>query len=456
MVYSWYVIAKNAVGSAPASPTWTFTTVTASLTITSAHTDPFTQAQSNATYTLVVANGPSAAATAGPVTVTETAPSGLIPVGMQGAGWTCAGPTCVRSDALAPGSSYPAITLTVNVASNAPASVTNTATVAGGGSASASASDVTTINALPVYSNPLAFAVPASVTAGVPTTFTVTYASQAGSGDIASGQVRIDSCYLGWDSSGNITLYPGMSGRLGQDTILQELSCSINLASSTLSPVPGNPYQMALSLAITFPEQSNGTDFFGTHEVYAWGTNAEGLETAKVDLGAMVVNPGQDYTLSVSPAGTTTVPWMGNAALTVTATGLNGFTGAIVLQIAPAPGSAWKCFSLTGDPEAVWANSQGSFTLTNNCTYSATAQFVITGNAPSIGVSRVGSSSPTLVANPAASADFAITAGPPTPSSLPAAGSITYPVMVTSIGNQSGYVNLALAPSGGTSMPNAT
>jgi hypothetical protein len=94
--------------------------------------------------------------------------------------------------------------------------------------------------------------------------------------------------------------------------------------------------------------------------------------------------------------------------------------------------------------------------LTNNCTYSATAQFVITGNAPSIGVSRVGSSSPTLVANPAASADFAITAGPPTPSSLPAAGSITYPVMVTSIGNQSGYVNLALAPSGGTSMPNAT
>jgi uncharacterized repeat protein (TIGR01451 family) len=110
--YSWYVIAQNAAGSAAPSPTWTFTTVAASLTIASAHADPFTQAQSNATYTLTVTNGASAGATAGAVAVTETVPSGLIPVGMQGAGWTCAGPTCLRSDTLAPGSSYPAITLT--------------------------------------------------------------------------------------------------------------------------------------------------------------------------------------------------------------------------------------------------------------------------------------------------------------------------------------------------------
>ena len=41
--------------------------------------------------------------------------------------------TATRSDALAAGGSYPAITLTVNVAANAPASVTNTATVSGGG-----------------------------------------------------------------------------------------------------------------------------------------------------------------------------------------------------------------------------------------------------------------------------------------------------------------------------------
>jgi len=106
---------------------------------------------------------------------------------MQGAGWTCAGPTCVRSDALAPGSSYPAIALTVDVAKPRSRERDEYGTVSGGGSTNASASDPTTIYALPIYSNPLAFAVPASVIGGAPTTFTVTYASQAGSGDIAAG-----------------------------------------------------------------------------------------------------------------------------------------------------------------------------------------------------------------------------------------------------------------------------
>jgi hypothetical protein len=49
---------------------------------------------------------------------------------------------------LAAAARYPAITLTVNVANNAPASVTNTATVAGGGesnTANNTANDVTTI-----------------------------------------------------------------------------------------------------------------------------------------------------------------------------------------------------------------------------------------------------------------------------------------------------------------------
>jgi uncharacterized protein with beta-barrel porin domain len=57
-------------------------------------------------------------------------------------------PSCTRSDAVAPGASYPAITLTANVAGNAPASVTNSATVSGGGDANPgnnSASDLTTV-----------------------------------------------------------------------------------------------------------------------------------------------------------------------------------------------------------------------------------------------------------------------------------------------------------------------
>ena len=54
---------------------------------------------------------------------------------MAGAGWSVnlATLTATRSNALAAGASYPALTLTVNVAASAPANVTNTATVSGGG-----------------------------------------------------------------------------------------------------------------------------------------------------------------------------------------------------------------------------------------------------------------------------------------------------------------------------------
>src|SRR5262249_24980761 len=61
-------------------------------------------------------------------------PSGLTATAISGTGWACtlATLTCTRSDALAAGAAYPSITLTVNVAANAPSSVTNVATVSGG------------------------------------------------------------------------------------------------------------------------------------------------------------------------------------------------------------------------------------------------------------------------------------------------------------------------------------
>src|SRR5262249_19103179 len=70
---------------------------------------------------------------------------------LSGTGWSCtlASPLgCTRSDALAAGTSYPPLTLTVTVAATAPPSVTNTVTVAGGGetnTANDTAADVTSI-----------------------------------------------------------------------------------------------------------------------------------------------------------------------------------------------------------------------------------------------------------------------------------------------------------------------
>ena len=116
------------------------------LTLQSAHTGAFTQGQAGAIYTVTVSNGSGAGPTIGTATVTETLPAGLTLVSMAGTGWTCTpAPTCTRSDALNGGSSYPAITVTVDVSATAPGQLTNQASVSGGGGNIAGAEDLTIV-----------------------------------------------------------------------------------------------------------------------------------------------------------------------------------------------------------------------------------------------------------------------------------------------------------------------
>src|SRR5258708_10753576 len=88
-----------------------------SLTIAKTHTANFSPGQVGPTYTVTVSNTVNSPHTR-TVTVTETAPTGLTVTSLAGNGWTCNTATCTRSDALASGSTYPAITVTVNGAGN--------------------------------------------------------------------------------------------------------------------------------------------------------------------------------------------------------------------------------------------------------------------------------------------------------------------------------------------------
>jgi uncharacterized repeat protein (TIGR01451 family) len=122
------------------------------LALSLAHAGNFTQGDGADAYTLMVTNS-GAAASSGTVTVTDALPAGLTATAISGSGWSATlNPlSCTRSDALAAGASYPPITITVSVAANAPASVTNTASVSGGGDANLAnntASDPTIIIAL--------------------------------------------------------------------------------------------------------------------------------------------------------------------------------------------------------------------------------------------------------------------------------------------------------------------
>jgi CSLREA domain-containing protein/uncharacterized repeat protein (TIGR01451 family) len=131
-----------------------FTVNSPDLTITKTHSGNFTPGQT-ATYTITVTNSGSGSTDGNPVTVTDVVPTGLTPTAPNGPhnGWECSingqTLTCTRSDVLASGSSYPTITLTVQVANPAPLTVTNRAVVAGGGEGDTTnntATDVTNIN----------------------------------------------------------------------------------------------------------------------------------------------------------------------------------------------------------------------------------------------------------------------------------------------------------------------
>ena len=105
------------------------------LTITKRHSPQTVVPGQTFSYFIAVSNVGSSPSS-GAVTVTETPPAGLTVTALSGAGWTCtvATRTCTRSDALAPATSYPDITVTTSVGAGvAPGTVTNTAVVSGGG-----------------------------------------------------------------------------------------------------------------------------------------------------------------------------------------------------------------------------------------------------------------------------------------------------------------------------------
>ncbi len=101
------------------------------LTVALSHAGNFSQGQTGVTFTATVTNSGSGDKLAGAsVSLVDTAPAGLTITAMSGTGWTCtAPPTCTRSDPLTAGSSYPPITITASVATNATSPLINSVNV---------------------------------------------------------------------------------------------------------------------------------------------------------------------------------------------------------------------------------------------------------------------------------------------------------------------------------------
>jgi hypothetical protein len=130
-------------------------TGTADLAVNATHSASFTQGDAGRTLSIVVTNAGDGMSS-GTITASNSLPAGLTATAISGSGWTTSlgTLTATRSDVLGVGLTYPAITITVNVTGNAPASVTNLVVVSGGSEtnlANDTASDVININ---VFTNP--------------------------------------------------------------------------------------------------------------------------------------------------------------------------------------------------------------------------------------------------------------------------------------------------------------
>jgi len=226
------------------------------LSISKTHSGTFAQGQTGATYTVAVGNAASSGPTTGAVAITDTLPTGLTVVSMTGSGWSCASSTCTRSDVVNAGASYPAITVTVNVASNAPSQVTNQVTVSGGGSVSATANDVTNVAtvASKIATTTTVAASPSAIATTASTTLTATVTAASGSGT-PTGTVTFD---LGSTVLGSATL----SGTAQATLIVSGSQLAVGSNSVTANYSGDATYNgSSASVTVTATSSQTGTTF---------------------------------------------------------------------------------------------------------------------------------------------------------------------------------------------------
>lgn len=315
----------------------------------------------NGVFALTVSNGATAGSTNGTaVTVTDSLPVGLALVGTPtGSGWLCT-PTgnafsCARSDVLAPGASYPPVTVNVAVAQDAPASLTNTASVQGGGDATASPGSATVGTAGSADLGLAKSVDNANPSIGQNVVFTLT-ASNAGPSD-ATAVVVTDALPAGL-------------------TFVSAMTQTGNYDSGTGQWAVGNlPRNATATLRIT-------ATFTGPAQV----TNVASIAAAETDPNAgnntaQVTVPSQVADLSLTKGVTNASPTVGaNVQFTVTLrnAGPAAATGVVVRDALPTG----LTFVSANASQGGYANGTGLWTVgTVNAGADATLTLTATVNA---------------------------------------------------------------------------
>lgn len=317
------------------------------------------QGQTGVPYTLTVTNnGPGP--TGGTVSVTDTPGAGLTVTAMNGTNWTCTQPAgpCTRSDALAAGTSYEAVTVTVSVSGSATTGTgasSNFGSVSGGGASGSVNSNTVSINVFP----PPALQVTKSHTGS----FTA--------GSTGNWTIDVQNTAVGSTTSGTLTV----ADVLASGTTLSAFSgtgwfCSgtVTLSCTNAAAVAGGNHYPLLTLTVNIPSNATGSL---SNSTTASGAGAASSANSNTDSVTVLVGPSittqpqnqtvcagntATFTAAASGSPSPTVKWQ-SSPNGVTYTDISGATSATLSFTAAAgmDGTQYR---------AVFTNGTGTATTT--------------------------------------------------------------------------------------------
>jgi len=410
----------------------------------------FVQSENGAQITAVVQAASNTGPTGdplgtNPMKVVDTLPAGLNYSSFSGSGWSCsaAGQTvnCTNDSAVSAGASYSTLTLLVNVASNAAASISNVISTSGAGTtAITNQSDTITVDKTPVLSVSKSHA--GSFTQGSTGEWDITVSNTA-SGSATSGTVTVsDTLYTGytlasytstsslWTCSGTgtvtCTATPGIAGG-SSSTINLFVNIPTNSPTSVNNSAQawggGDTVHTSQGTAATSNNSSVAVNQVPSTITVAGGNNqsatlgtefgSELVAVVKDGAGATIV--GSPVIFTVNPAGNGAGATFSNSTGTITQNTNNGGQAAVLITANSVPGaytvtaqagSASTTFSLTNTyvavptavnvsaPSAAYAGGPISFTVTVydqysnvDTSYADTLQFTSTDTAATFPVS---------------------------------------------------------------------
>jgi uncharacterized repeat protein (TIGR01451 family) len=381
------------------------------LTVTKTHTGNFSQGGTG-TYTITAKNS-GTVATSGTATISDTLPTGLTPTSATGTGWTCTisgqTVTCTSTTVVAAGASYPAISLGVNVASNAASSITNTATVAGGGETTTtnnSASDPTTING--VADLTVSKTHTGNFTQGLPGTYTITATNSGGaatsgtvtvSDTLPTGMTPTSASGTGWTCT--------VSGQIVTCTRSDALAAGTSYPAITLNAVVASnaPASLTNTATISGGGQTNTTNDSASDPTTI--TAVSDLTIAKTHTGNFTRGSTGSYSIVVTNSGTVAT----NGTVTVNDTLPAGLT----LNGTPS-GTGWSCtatsttaFSCTRLDVLNPGSSYPAITASVNVAQTAANTVTNTATVSGVGEANTNNNSASDATNIVSSADLGIT-----------------------------------------------